>query len=119
MKKLTKKDKRVLTQLLVGTRTRLQRLHPQNPRGICAMMLDTMCNKMIDVNVDHLVAQHRYLKTWISRSLGEETAYLSDWLEERGYLNRFDVPSDYAVCLKLKNTRIAWVEWMIEQLKKK
>lgn len=63
--------------------------------------------------------QARSLQVWIQSMLGNHS-YLNSWLEENGYIIRkrdynelgYATPETYD---KLRATRLAWLDWMIEQ----
>lgn len=62
--------------------------------------------------------QVKSLKDWIQEMLGKD-AFLNLWLERNGYITESDYDDswDYTLetWLKIQATRLAWLDWMIEQ----
>ncbi len=52
----------------------------------------------------------KYLRLWIRRMLNR-FSYLNNWLNARGY----PANADHAM---LRATRLAWIDWMIAELKR-
>lgn len=119
-KKLTKTEKQITLQILKKTLKDLEALHPQTTRGVCALIREVVGELACDASrakEDLIYSQGNYLKHWIRRMLGSGNMYLVEWLAQRDYTDWDKIPSNYEACLKLKNTRIAWVKWMICKIK--
>lgn len=110
--KLTKKFRAELIDALHLAAAKLPRQHQ---RGICSVLhnLETIGKITPDAG--------RYLRLWISKSLGERYAYLNSWIRADSYdhvpFNGSDEHHTAAV-RKLQQTRINWCLWMANELKK-
>lgn len=110
--KLTKKFRAELIDALHLAAEKLPRHHQ---RGICSV-LRALCN-----NDKTSWEAHIYLCKWISKSLGEQFAYLNTWIRYETYKHvPFNGSGEHhtAAVRKLQQTRINWCLWMANELKK-
>lgn len=125
-------NKRIALKLLNHAKKELKtdyvRMQPYE--GICSLIdasWDEYCRDRSNARIDIQETIEKY----ISKKLGLRS-YLHGWLQDKGYLNeeqydritRFKVndpwehnPDTVALLNKLANTRIAWIDNMIQQVK--
>lgn len=83
--------------------------------GVCSAITDARY-KLLPGRADGIPAildlnnNAEYLRIWIRRMLNGHS-FLNGWLRNRGY----PADTDYAM---LRATRLAWIDWMIAELKR-
>ncbi len=104
MSKLTKQKIELLEMAL-----RRMRLAPENS-GICIVLGGVV------VSNPHLEDAGAALTSYIRRAL-DGFSYLGGWLRYEHGVNAYSGRKEDNARARYKATRIAWVEWMIEQYK--
>ena len=114
-KKLTKDDRNRMITLLKAARVRIK---SQQSSHICYALEDAVTNMPIylPIKVSQAWNDVDYLKRWIHSMLGDYYSTLTSWL-----IGWKEIPGHKVVDnhKKLRQTRINWIDWMINELKKK
>lgn len=107
--------KEVQLQLLREAKKLLRREPDTNIYfGVCAALGHAETNVYRSVKTirerERIAVDSNYLRGWIFKMLGDYI-YLHNWLIARGYPAR-------DIVAKLRATRLAWIDWMIEETKR-
>lgn len=86
-------------------------LEVTHSRGICSCIVVASENGFSEQHTrKDLLFEQSILRGWIAEMLGVHNVYLSDWLINCKKVDPADIRNNIP---KLRNTRIAWLDWMI------
>lgn len=101
-----------MIQLLKGARQILQQYKNAGERtGICSCIARTAHNYL----GGFYDKDSKYLQNWIAQMLNSRKSFLGDWLLKNKYVKE---PELYNGPRKYQQTRINWINWMIQELQK-
>jgi hypothetical protein len=112
MKQLTTEQKRLYIDLLQVARKNLSVAKLGSPAGLC-YVIDTSVPST-PCSGPELMWARRYLCRWIDLQLRGKT-WLETWLEAH-YKHSYNQLDYLQRRLVIRNTRLAWLDWMIKEL---
>ena len=103
------------SKLLILVKSKLREDRSNNPAlGICTLISRH--------STEH--SQYASLVRWINSMLGSNDLFLDDWLLDKGHITaeEYEKMNDWRtteekveLLQKLRNTRLEWLDWMIDE----